>query len=176
MGCRMMNLLVAVVAAAAGSAAMAQSENSGGGLVGTWMIEVTLRNCDTGAAMGAPLNSLVTFHRGGTLSESVGPASFAVGQRTPGHGVWSQVGDQIYSQRMVNLITFDSPPNLPGTPGFDPAKPVSPGFLAGWAVVSHRVELIDANNTSSVGTNAFYKFDGTEYRTGCSTSTGNRFR
>jgi hypothetical protein len=65
---------------------------------------------------------------------------------------------------------------VPGTPEFDPTKPVSPGFFAGWQLVSHTIELTDADNLSSTGTNAFYKFDGTEYRTGCSTTTGRRFK
>ena len=169
-------LMSLVLATGSGSLAMAQSEDSNSGLAGTWMIQVTLRNCDTGAALGAPVHSLVTFHRGGTLSESVGPTSFATGQRSPGHGVWSHIGQGTYSHRMVNLINFDSAPNLPGTPEFDPTKPVSPGFFAGWQVVSHTIELSDADNFLSTGTNAFYKFDGTEYRTGCSTATGRRFK
>jgi len=37
------------------------------------------------------------------------------------------------------------------------------------------VELIDDDHISSSGTNAFYRTDGTVYRTGCSTATGTRF-
>lgn len=173
---KLCNVLVSLVlTTGSGNLAIAQAEDASNGLAGTWMIQVTLRNCDTGAALGAPVHSLVTFHRGGTLSESVGPTSFAAGQRTPGHGVWSHVGQRAYSQRMVILINFDSAPNVPGTPGFDPTKPVSPGFFAGWQVVSHTIELNNADDFSSTGTNAFYKFDGTEYRAGCSTATGRRF-
>jgi hypothetical protein len=35
--------------------------------------------------------------------------------------------------------------------------------------------MTDADHVTSVGTNAFYKTDGTLYRTGCSTATGQRF-
>jgi hypothetical protein len=94
-------LMSLVLATASGSLATAQSEDSSSGLAGTWMIQVTLRNCDTGAALAAPVHSLVTFHRGGTLSESVGPTSFAAGQRSPGHGVWNHIERGAYSQRMV---------------------------------------------------------------------------
>ena len=73
-------------------------------------------------------------------------------------------------------MLFDSPANLPGTPGFDPAKPVSPGFFAGWQTVTHTAELIDADHLTSEGTTAFYKTDGTVYRTGCSTAVAERFR
>jgi hypothetical protein len=66
---------------------------------------------------------------------------------------------------MVSLINFDTPP----TP------PASPGFFAGWSVVTHTVELTDADHATSSGTNAFYKTDGTVYRTGCSAAVLVRF-
>jgi hypothetical protein len=77
----------------------------------------------------------------------------------------------------VNLINFNSAPNLPNTPGYNPSLPISPGFFAGWATVTHTVELTDANHGTSYGTNAFYKADdpSTPYRTGCSTAESTRF-
>ena len=76
---------------------------------------------------------------------------------------------------MIALILFDTPPNLPGTPGFNPGMPVSPGFFAGWQTVTHKVKLGDADHGTSAGTNEFYKSDGTLYRTGCSTAVATRF-
>jgi hypothetical protein len=169
--------------AVSGPIGMAQSNQSasGNGLVGAWMAQVTLRDCTTGAALAPPFNSLVTHHRGGTFSESP-PLSFAIGQRSDGHGVWDENpgrpsgGRQNYSLKFVALIHFDTAPNLPGTPGFNPALPVSPGFFAGWQIVTHTVQLIDADHSASQGTNAFYKLDGTLYRTGCSSAVGRRFQ
>ncbi len=160
-------LTIALIAGSSRVAA-AQSNESGSdnGLVGTWIVEVTLRNCDTGAPMGPPFSSLVTFHRGGTISESAGSSSFAPGQRSSGHGIWSQEKGQTYSQKMIAAILFDTPPNLP----------VSPGFFAGWSTITHTVEFVNADQISSSGTNAFYKMDGTQYRAGCSTSVGRRFK
>jgi hypothetical protein len=157
---------------------MAQSSESasGEGLAGAWMVEVTLRNCDTGAPLGPAFPSLVTFIRGGTLKESPGNLSFAVGQRSDGHGVWSHDQGRTYSQKVVALILFDTAPNLPGTPGFNPSLPVSPGFFAGWVTITHAVDLGDADHFTSAGTNAFYRSDGTVYRTGCSTAVGRRFK
>ena len=66
---------------------------------------------------------------------------------------------------MVSLINFETAPNFQK----------SPGFFAGWSVVSHTVEMTDANHATSSGTNAFYKADGTVYRTGCSTAVSVRF-
>jgi hypothetical protein len=137
-------------------------------------VQVTLRDCATGAPLGAPINALVTFHGGGTLSESAGGLNFALGQRSPGHGTWTRIDGHTYRQRMVALVLFDTEPNLPGTPDFDPGAPVSPGFYAGWQKVDHTVELVDADHAVSKGTNAFYKTDGTLYRTGCSTAAAER--
>jgi len=161
-----------------GGTVMAQSNTSDSqaNLVGAWVVQVTLRDCATNAPLGPSFNSLVTFHRGGTLSESPGTLAFAIGQRSSGHGNWARQHARTYSQRMVALLLFNTDPNLPGTPGFDPNKPVSPGFFAGWQIVSHTVQLTDADHLASSGTNAFYKTNGELYRTGCSTSTGQRFK
>ena len=144
-------------------------------LTGTWTVQVTLRDCATGAPLGPAFNSLVTFHRGGTLSESPGSLAFAAGQRSAGHGTWTHQRGRTYRQRMVALILFDTPPNLPGTPGFDPTAPVGPGFFAGWQTVTHTVRLLDADHFTSFGTNAFYRTNGDLYRSGCSTATAERF-
>ena len=159
--------LAAALLISTGRTGRAQSNDSASksGLEGTWFVQVTLRDCATDAQIGLPFSSLVTFHRGGTVSESTSSPAFAAGQRTDGHGTWSSDGRNTYSQRMVSLINFDTAPNLPK----------SPGFFAGWSVVSHTLELTDANHATSSGTNAFYKADGTVYRTGCSTAVSVRF-
>jgi hypothetical protein len=168
--------LVGLLLTMTGSSLLMASDDSRDALTGAWSIQVTRRDCTTGAALGPPVNSLVTFHAGGTLSETPGGLGFAIGQRGDGHGIWSQKSRRTYRQKFIALMNFDTPANLPGTPGFDPAKPVSPGFFAGWQTVTHTLELVDANNATSEGTNAFYKTDGTVYRTGCSTAVGERFR
>ena len=156
--------------------ALADSDESAPkSIVGAWSIEVTLRDCATGAPLGPPFNSLVTFHQGGTVSEAAGGLTFAPGQRSPGHGVWTHKPGHTYGQSMVALILFDTPPNLPGTPGFDPSMPVSPGFFAGWQTITHTVTPTNADHLTSVGTNAFYKLTGELYRTGCSTAVDQRF-
>jgi hypothetical protein len=159
--------LAGALVASAGSPALADSRAAGPNarLVGAWSVQVTLRNCTTNAPLGPPLNSLVTFHRGGTLSETAGSLAFAIGQRSPGTGAWARDGAHVYLQRMVALILFDTPPNLP----------FSPGFFAGWQTVTHTVELSDDDHFTSAGTNQFYKLNGDLYRTGCSTAIGQRF-
>ncbi len=180
MGCRFSNVwmgihdalapvaLTVALAIAPGAAALAQSDESGSdnALVGVWVVEVTLRNCDTRAPLGPPFQSLVTFHRGGTVMDTPAGLAFAPGQRTPGHGTWSQQPGQTYVQQMIALILFDTTPNFP----------VSHGFFAGWQTITHTVELINRGQLVSAGTNAFFRSDGTLYRTGCSTAVGRRFK
>jgi hypothetical protein len=145
------------------------------GLVGTWTVQVTLRDCASGAPLGPAFHSLVTFHGDGTLSEAPASLAFAPGQRSPGHGTWARKRGHTYRQEMIALIVFDTAANLPGTPTFDPTRPVSPGFFAGWQTVSHTVRLTAADQIASSGTNTFYKTNGEVYRNGCSTATGQRF-
>ena len=87
---------------------------------------MTLRDCTTNAPLGPSFNSLVTFHEGGTISESAGSLAFAPNQRSAGHGTWTQRTRRTFNQRMVALINFDTPANLPGTPGFNPSLPFPP--------------------------------------------------
>jgi hypothetical protein len=179
MGCRISNVLIGLrrlavagslivaFAAVSGGTLMAESEASASdkGLAGTWLVEVTLRDCVTGNPLGPAFQSLVTNHRGGTLTEATGSLAFAVGQRSAGHGVWSHQHKKTYTQQIVALILFDTAPNVPFTPG----------FFAGWQTITHTVE-VNGDHSTSAGTNAFYKFDGTLYRTGCSTAAGQRFQ
>ena len=169
--------LTAALFTVAGGAVAAEPDALNGrpSLVGTWTVQVTLRNCATGAPLGAPFNSLVTFHDDETISESASSPAFAPGQRSAGHGTWTRKHGHTYGQEMIAFILFDTQPNLPGTPTFDPTKPVSPGFFGGWQTVSHTVRFTAADQIASTGTNAFYKTNGELYRSGCSTATGQRF-
>ncbi len=153
----------------------ANGSGSNAGPVGTWLVQVTLRDCTTNAPLGPSFNSLVTLHDGGTISESAGGLAFAPNQRSAGHGTWTQRTRRTVNQRMVALINFDTPANLPGTPGFNPSLPISPGFFAGWQTVTHTIRFTDADHLTSAGTNEFFKANGESYRAGCSTAVAERF-
>ena len=103
------------------------------GLEGVWTVEVTPRDCVTNAAAGAPFNSLVSFHDGGTLSESAGGRAFAAGQRSAGHGTWTREGRRTFMQRMIALVVFDTPANLPGNSGVQPELACFAGLPRGLA-------------------------------------------
>jgi hypothetical protein len=163
------SLAVAVLVGPAG-ARTAQADGPFLRPTGTYAVEVTLRDCTTGAPAGPAFPSLVTFHGDGSLFETPGGRAFAPGQRADGHGTWRRTGFSTVSQEMIALVVFDTPANLPGTPTFDPSKPITPGFQAGWQTVSHKVTFTDATHATSSGTNAFFTAAGVQYRTGCSTA------
>ena len=154
---------VALVLSAAGAASAQQSNSQARTVQGVWQVQVTIRDCATGAALAPAVNSLVTFAAGGTLHESVSGGGFAPGQRSDGHGTWTHKGGQTYDQRFVSMINFATAPG----PG--------PGFEAGWLKVQHTVEVIDADHIESAGSNSFSRLNGEVYRTGCSTAAGTRF-
>jgi len=134
-------------------------------LEGLWLVQVQLRNCQTQAPLGAPFNSLVSVIAGGTIVEATEGPAFAIGQRPPAHGRWARLGPRTFSQQMLALIAFDTPPN----------PPASPGFLRGGQIVAHTIEMSSPTAFSSSGTNGFYDAAAQLYRSGCSTATGRRF-
>ncbi|MEO8256095.1 MAG: hypothetical protein ABI868_02005 [Acidobacteriota bacterium] len=163
------------MSAATTVAAQSRGSTSASRLVGTWALTVTLRDCATNAAMGAPFNSLATINSDGTSIGSTASLAFAAGQRSLEHGSWFHQGGHRYSESVVALIVFDSAANLPGTPEFDPTLPVRPGLYAGWQTITHTLVLQDANHYTAAGTTQFYSADGSVYRRGCSSSVGERF-
>jgi hypothetical protein len=168
--------VAAVILASAPAFAQSQSVSSNP-LVGLWVVEVTLTDCATGNPLpGAPFTSLVTFNHAGTVTESTGGSGFAPGQRSTGHGTWTHIGGRTYLQKMMVLINFTTPPNLPGTTGFNPALPITPGFFAGSQIITHKFTPADADHASSYGTNEFFKANGESYRSGCSTAVAVRFK
>ena len=157
-------VVLAGALAAGSQSALAQGKGGARALEGVWAVRVQLRDCATGAALGPSFLSLVTFARGGTIVESGGGPGFAPDQRSGGHGTWRYQGASTYTQRMVALIRFDTAPGM-GTPG----------FRAGWQIVTHTVTLLDRGQATSRGTNEFYDSNGQLYRSGCSTAEAERF-
>ena len=159
----MLGLGLAMVGVTEGGAGAQQSVADARTVQGVWYVQVTVRDCTTGAPLAPPVNSLVTFAAGGTVHESVSGGGFAPGQRSNGHGTWTHKGGPTYDQRFVSLINFTTAPG----PG--------PGFETGWMKIHHTVQMIDADHVESSGTNSFYRLNGEVYRTGCSTVSGTRF-
>src|SRR4030095_2812711 len=101
------NLAFATSRAAAAGEANDQSRSQAKRLEGTWVTQVTIRDCHTGAPV-REFPALNTFAKGGTLidtTSAVGPAL-----RTPGHGVWEKTGAHRF--RAFTLAFLFSPANV----------------------------------------------------------------
>ena len=124
-------------------------------LAGTWDVQVTIRDCQTNAALRT-FPSILTYNMGGTLIEST--AGVPQAAKTPGHGVWSHIRDNTYYVKFKSL-RFDASGNLAGT-----------------TVISQVVNLTNhGNDGESTGMVELHAPNGTLITTGCSTSTATRF-
>src|SRR5882757_7079955 len=65
-------------------------------LEGSWMFQVSLQDCNSGTPIGAPFLSLLTFARGGTVTETTSNPMFFPAVRGPGQGTWKTAGHHDY--------------------------------------------------------------------------------
>lgn len=133
-----------------------KSQNHGGGrLEGTWDVQVTIRNCNTGAVIRT-FPSIGTFMFGGTMLDSTSGIPQAL--KTPGHGGWSHMNGNTYR---FSFKSFS----------FDPS-----GNPTGWTIIRHEANLNSrATEYESAGTAEVYDPNGNLIFTGCSTTTATRF-
>ena len=135
--------------------AWVSGQDGGGRLAGTWDVQVTIRNCQTGAEIRS-FASLTMFMFGGTMIDSTSGIPQAL--KTPGQGVWSHASGDTYR---FSFKSFS----------FDAA-----GNVTGWTKIIHEAELdSNGNQYSSAGTAEFYAPNGTLITTGCSTTNATRF-
>lgn len=64
-------------------------------LEGTWRVQITLRDCQTGNPLGVPFLSLVTYARGGTVTAATARVSPAL--LSPFYGVWAHSGGHTFT-------------------------------------------------------------------------------
>ncbi len=113
-------LAVMLVLTAAQIPAQTSGQNAlGRRIEGTWRVQITLLNCQTGAvltdAMGNPLPpqpALNTFLAGGSMLSD--PAVPPVVLRT-GHGVWKHMGGRRFSNKVVFFLFNPVNGNYDGT-------------------------------------------------------------
>ena len=136
--------------------ALAQGNNDGGGrLAGTWDAEVTIVNCQTGAAITG-FRSTASFNQGGTYVGITGGTSPA--ERSPELGVWRHLNGNRYQFRFK---AYHAPGG--GVPVF-------------YDIVTHEIRLDRDNlNYTSAGTSVRYSMSGDLIFSGCSTAVGSRF-
>ena len=70
------------------------SESQAGRLEGTWRVQLTVRDCQSGAAQRT-FPALFAFARGGILTYTTAGQSPALA--TPGYGIWGHTGGHSYS-------------------------------------------------------------------------------
>ena len=141
-----------------GLTANAQSEDarSHRGLQGTWRVQVTVSDCQTGAVQRT-FPALFAFAKGGTVTNTTAgqpPALF-----TPGFGVWRRTDDHNYSAVSESFV-------------FSPA---------GVWIQTHRLTRaidVDVDGDEFTDTVALEILDtsGNVIATGCGTGVGTRFK
>lgn len=151
---------VLVLSAGWSAAAPSQGEHA---IVGTWVVTVQLNNC-SGAAIGGPFQSLLTFNNGGTMIEDTMNPSFAVGQRGTGHGIWEYEGGHKFAVKSVAFINFTTLP------------PPPPGFEMGTQTITQTIEFPNGPDQWTADAQVqFADAAGAVYRSGCATASAVRF-
>ncbi|MFZ1133096.1 MAG: hypothetical protein WAN38_20130 [Terriglobales bacterium] len=136
-------------------------------LVGTWQVQVTQVDCQSGAPLGPPFTSLLTFAQGGTMNEDTENPAFGHGQRGGGQGTWSSTGQSTYSAKSVAFIKYTTPPNQ---------KTHNPGFEAGQQTISQNIAFNnDTGQWTSTASVTFADINGNVYRQGCAVASGSPF-
>ena len=141
-----------------GLAATAQSEDAGSpkGLEGTWRVQLTVSDCQTGQVLRT-FPALFAFAKGGTLS--VTTSGQFPGLNTTGLGIWKHTNGHSYSAVSESFIF-----NTAGA----------------WTQTSRLTRAIDVRHdgdefTDSVGVQIF-DTNGNQLVTGCGSSVGRRMK
>jgi len=147
--------LVVILVLAAQTGAQTSGQNAMSRRIeGTWLIEVTDRNCQTGAAIST-IPALHTFLAGGSMLSD--PAVIPAALRT-GHGVWEHVGGQSFTNTIVLFR-------------FNPAN----GTYAGTVTIRRDIELGEnSDEITSTDTAEAADPNGNVIETRCATTIGRR--
>jgi hypothetical protein len=133
-----------------------QEQLASQGLVGSWNLEVTIRDCETGTPIVSFL-AMNTYNQGGTMQQTAVPAPD--GSALPGHGVWNHSSGRSYAGAF-QFFNFG--------PG---------GVFAGRVIVRSAINLaIGGDEYTSTDTAEIFDPNGTFLFRSCSTSTATRFR
>lgn len=132
--------------------AQEQREQEQQGLEGVWDINITVRSCATGAALGTG-RVIHMFIDGGTYTEIADRAN-----RSAGLGTWRHLGGRSYATRHKSIEYSTT------------------GTFNGTTVITREIELSKTGNEFTATTN-FENFDVNDqlFNTGCATSTATRF-
>jgi hypothetical protein len=136
-------------------------------LVGTWQVQVTVVDCQSGNPLGPPFTSLLTFTAGRAVIEDTSNPVFAPGQRGSGQGRWNSTGNSTYTAKSVDLIKYTTQPNQ---------ETHNPGFEAGEQTITQNITFDDqTGDWSSKASVVYTDANGNIYRQGCATASAVRF-
>lgn len=107
--------------------------------------------------MGPAFDSLLTFARGGTVTESTASPAFFPAVRGPGHGVWSNT----YRYRTFNAVTVAH-------------ITMNGGVLQRTQTIRQAIVVGDTDSLTSTATVNFVFADGSPQVNACATATGQR--
>jgi hypothetical protein len=125
-------------------------------LAGTWQVEFTVRNCQTGAAIRT-FPSLYAYLPDGSLVDTSAGQSPAL--RTPGHGTWKHTGGRNFT---ATLIFFRFNPD---------------GTYAGPQILTLNIEVGAGGNDFTATLSADVRdVSGNLMSTGCATQTARRLQ
>jgi hypothetical protein len=125
-------------------------------LEGSWDVQTTGRNCQTGVPIGATTPSMLTFNYGGTMQE-FGTRN-APSLRGPGLGVWDQKSARNYTSAF-QFFRFNAD-----------------GTLAGRQIIRQEIELNDSGDEfTSTATSQILDAGGNVISNGCSSGVATRF-
>lgn len=132
-----------------------KTENSAAKIVGVWDARITIRHCQTGAALQS-FRSLLTFAAGGTMQETT--AGSAPNLRSNGYGVWRQTGENSFSNSF-KFFRFKAD-----------------GSYDGWQKVRQQIGMsASGNEFSATSSIEIFDTDDKLIQTGCATATATRF-
>lgn len=123
-------------------------------LEGTWRVQVTIRDCQSGVELRT-FPAMLTFAQGGTLTETT--TGFPPTLRTPGHGFWQHTGDHTYTA--VSEAFLFSPTGV-------------------WTSTQRLTQTIeigdDPDQLTSTATNEIFDTNRNLLLSGCATAIANR--
>ena len=151
-----------------------QTELSGRNIVGAWRTAITLVNCQTGLPVSPVGRGLLTFNKGGTLSEyNAGPGS-SPAMRSPGHGVWAQNDDRRNYSFVFVINRYDASSVFIGTTKVTAALEL--GVIGASGNLFTRNGVNDFNTYTTTASVEIFDARDNLIGTGCATSVGTRIQ
>ena len=125
-------------------------------LVGSWIFQISLQDCSLGTPIGAPFFSLLTFNRGGTVTETTANPMFFPAVRGPGHGIWKHDGHYHFEAATTAFITVN-------------------GALTRTQTITQTIELQGDDSLKTTKASVkFFSPSGSLLMTGCAAATAKR--